>query len=493
MLYLILLFFSILYRVISDATPVDIALTTLSDTSVLVEYSPPDDTFVYSYKVEYDTDPGVQEVQSITTSTYTYANEIQSVTISAEDINEKQKITTYADSVSEVQSILVTRATGGYFFLELDTSSVGGSLQYSGYIDVGFPANSSTDGKDVASIISSMKNIPDDVTVTMQTLNAENYQYTITFPPSMGNVPLMIPHFSDLTPANIATVEVVNEVEGNVLSGSFKLSFNGEITSDIPYDATEDTMRKALVALSNINSVEVTRSEVDYQRGYSWVIEFISPLNDGNLPELVVASNGLSVSSSGAGSISIDTLKDGNEINGFFYIEYNGAKSGAITYDASSEEFKNALEATSGNAFPTGSVAVSRTGPDGQLGYTWLVTFLQDSAGTFEGNVGSLSVSDANVTGSNITSYVSTINPGTVQEVQLIRVTASSAVSSTTFMQLEYNGAKTIPILVKPANGVCMSSSIEVQTITTSTVDSTGSGGDFDVSMYLKMRLKYGE
>ena len=41
-----------------------------------------------SYQVEWDTDPGKQEVQTITTSTYTGANEVQTITTKASDSNE---------------------------------------------------------------------------------------------------------------------------------------------------------------------------------------------------------------------------------------------------------------------------------------------------------------------------------------------------------------------------------------------------------------------
>jgi len=84
----------------------------------------------------------VQEVQTITTSTYTGPNEIQSFTTYAKAISEIQVVQTYATAYSpEVQMITITGATGGYFFLELDTTAQGGSLQYSGYIFSNYPAS----------------------------------------------------------------------------------------------------------------------------------------------------------------------------------------------------------------------------------------------------------------------------------------------------------------------------------------------------------------
>lgn len=51
---------------------------------------------VQSYTVEWDTDPGVQEVQTITTATFTNANEMQTITTTALDQDEVQLVTTNA-------------------------------------------------------------------------------------------------------------------------------------------------------------------------------------------------------------------------------------------------------------------------------------------------------------------------------------------------------------------------------------------------------------
>ena len=80
------------------------------------------------------------------------------VTTTADDVDEVQVVAMSSTVIQEVQQIVVSYATGGYFFVELDTSADGGSVQYSGYIDVGFPGpasdNIDNDGKDVETIIS---------------------------------------------------------------------------------------------------------------------------------------------------------------------------------------------------------------------------------------------------------------------------------------------------------------------------------------------------
>ena len=51
---------------------------------------------VQEYLVEWDTDPGEQEIQTVTTTTYIGANEVQTLTSTAFDEDEVQVITTNA-------------------------------------------------------------------------------------------------------------------------------------------------------------------------------------------------------------------------------------------------------------------------------------------------------------------------------------------------------------------------------------------------------------
>ncbi len=183
---------------VPSAPFVDLAV--LGSDLIAVNFSAPlsdGGSAINSYKVEWDTDPGVHEVQTITTSTYVGPNEIQSVTLVAPDINEVQTIRTYSGKFSEVQEVVVTAATSGYFFLELDTSALGGSLQYSGYIQAG--ASDKTvagqTGLDVESIINAMSNIrPFGIATVTKTTFGNQATYAVTFPESMGDVPEMKVH-----------------------------------------------------------------------------------------------------------------------------------------------------------------------------------------------------------------------------------------------------------------------------------------------------------
>ena len=59
------------------------------------------------------------------------------------------------------------------------------------------------------------------------------------------------------------TIDLVQE--HNLISGSFVLSFGGYDTSDIDHDATGGTVASALQALPSIQSVDVERSNPDFQ------------------------------------------------------------------------------------------------------------------------------------------------------------------------------------------------------------------------------------
>eukprot|EP00981_Chlorochromonas_danica_P003361 scaffold644_cov168-Ochromonas_danica.AAC.53 len=480
-------------------------LTVLSQSSIYANFSPPltdGGSAIYQYKVEWDPDPGVQEVQEVTTSVYLGPNEIQSITTSATSIPEIQTITVNTNKIREVQKITVSQATGGFFFLELDTSSLGGSLQYSGYIEPNYPADASsgnTYGHDVASIISAMNNVKNhgNVSVSKVTIDSQSYAYLVTFPESMGNVPQMSVYTAQLTPAGQASAVVTTVTEGNVIGGTFRLSFDGASTSSLSSQASASDVGTALEALSTVGEVIVARSTINNQLGYSWMVTFISPQNSGNVPPLIPDYSGLTVSNPSA-DVNITVVSvDGNQLGGSFSVGFTrstlSAVSGLIPFDASAAVFKQALENMPLSIIPKGSISVSRTGPDEQLGYTWTVTFLDDFNRTFYGDQNLFTANTTLLTGDGSAVTVTEISKGTFQEVQELSIVSSSSINNSLAMVLTFEGETTIPIVVRPSNNSCESKIVEIQKISTTTIDTTTSGGDDDVSMYLQFRVAYGD
>ena len=81
---------------------------------------------------------------------------------------------------------------------------------------------------------------------------------------------------------------------------------------------------------------------------------------------------------------------------------------------------------------------------------------------------------------------------GTVKEVLRIAVAKGSSDPATTdTFKLEYGGVKSDLINVLPEAGACTGSKREKQTITTSTTDTTATGGDHTVSTLTSFTLSY--
>ena len=66
----------------------------------------------------------------------------------------------------------------------------------------------------------------------------------------------------------------VQEVSNNATGGTFTLTFSGQTTAAIAYNATATTVESALEALSNITAVTVTGSGTS---GDPWVVTFVDP------------------------------------------------------------------------------------------------------------------------------------------------------------------------------------------------------------------------
>ena len=466
---------------------------------------------ITSYKVDWDSNPGVHEVQAITTSAYVGPNEIQTITTSALVHPEVQVVTTSSTHIAAVQRVVISGGSpggtlGGQFFLSLDTKATGGSAQYTGYIAVNAPphispANNSRTS--VEDIISALSNVDGRVVVTPHIIDSSTYEYRVTFPLSMGNVPLMTANTDELMPLGVAQVNVYSVSIGNILSGTFRLGFEGDNTVNIPFDATEEELTSALEALPSVGAVTVSRSTSDFQRGYSWSVTFGSPMNSGNIPAMSFDKSGLVTSNPTATTTIAIVSYDGNQLGGAFSLSFTNTKGVLgtttipIAFNAEAFEVVSALEKMSNNVIPAGSVAVTRTGPDGQLGYTWTVQFLDNYNHTFSGLLNNFAPTySSTLTGLQKSVTVVKLRPGTVKEVQLVSITNSAPYNSSLYMAFQFDGMKSIGIPLQPSAAApyCVSAVTEVQSITSSSVNTqqTQSQGDGQVSHYTMFRLSYG-
>lgn len=82
---------------------------------------------VSSYRVDWDTDQGVREAQRIHVRPSIGATEVQTITTSADDVDEVQSFHTAADRLPEIQTVTTSAIAG---------ESLGGSfsLQFDGFV-----------------------------------------------------------------------------------------------------------------------------------------------------------------------------------------------------------------------------------------------------------------------------------------------------------------------------------------------------------------------
>ena len=117
------------------------------------------------------------------------------------------------------------------------------------------------------------------------------HRWTVTFLENLGNIPMMIAH-----PIR-QEVQYVESYGGTPtpLEGSFKLSFAGEMSADIPFDAEAEVLKASLEALSTVGIVTVNRDGPlggDGFGRYRWRVTFRSDV--GSLENMVVDYSGMS-------------------------------------------------------------------------------------------------------------------------------------------------------------------------------------------------------
>ena len=90
-------------------------------------------------------------------------------------------------------------------------------------------------------------------------------------------------------PPTQARHEIVSSAS-SAMSGTYTLSFRGEVSSDLRHDASQAEVAAALNALSTVGEVAVMRSGLA-KNGYTWTVEFLT--ERGRLPAIVADGGGL--------------------------------------------------------------------------------------------------------------------------------------------------------------------------------------------------------
>jgi hypothetical protein len=226
------------------------------------------------------------------------------------------------------------------------------------------------------------------------------YFWTVEFATALGDIPLMTCAVDNMAGFAGAACTPKEIRDGNILSGHFILGLGGEMTTNIDALASAADVDAALENLLGVDTVEVTRSSPDGQKGYTWTITFTS--NVGDIP-LMSASN--SLVGTGA-AIAVAETNKGINVDGAFYVTYGGATSAAIYMNTSAMEFESHLESMS----TIGAVMVTKSSVDTENGYTWTVRFNDPTV--HPGDLALLGVDTHALTGAGVAARVREIQKG---------------------------------------------------------------------------------
>jgi hypothetical protein len=148
--------------------------------------------------------------------------------------------------------------------------------------------------------------------------------------------------------------------------GTFTLTFSGQTTAAIAYNASAATVQTALEALATIGAGNITATG---PTGGPWQLKFSGSLAAQNLPLITGNRAGLT---GGTAALTVETLRDGfagvnciqslrlngSPTAGTFTLSFAGATTTAIAYNATAATVQTALEALAtigaGNITATG-------------------------------------------------------------------------------------------------------------------------------------------
>ena len=211
----------------------------------------------------------------------------------------------------------------------------------------------------------------------------------------------------------VSEVQQISLASNAAMDGTFRLSFRGQSTGALPYDADEARLTAALESLQTVGTVQVSRVG-PVSNGYIWEVTFLQ--NVGDLPLMTVDKSGLvgtGVTTNVAemvtgtdpafdqGTVGIHQLPLGSaelsapaevqtialaakaeDIYGYYYLEFMGEMSEKIMHWATADEVKAALEGMSTVTAVTvekTATVQSSVAPLSDYGWEYKVTFTEQA------------------------------------------------------------------------------------------------------------------
>lgn len=298
---------------------------------------------------------------------------------------------------------------GGDAWVETTTPGLahfwgGFTLAYDG--DVSSELFVGSDVSDVASALASLPSLGGEVLVSLEDGRAAEgiRDWLVTFVGRPGDLVLLTVDDSSVaggkggSGARVEITEVVAgstavevqvlntraDVGGTISSGTFTLSLlrdgGGELgvesTSALAFDVEATELQAALhAAVPSAGVVTVMRTGPDTEGGYSWAITFLT--KPRGVPELVPSImtpfDAFWSEPGGVGQVSVHTsVPPRPSLGGTFTVSIRGETTTPISFDASTQELKEALEA---GLSAVRDLRVSKGALTADRGSTWGITF----------------------------------------------------------------------------------------------------------------------
>ncbi|RHY58541.1 hypothetical protein DYB30_007255, partial [Aphanomyces astaci] len=287
-------------------------------------------------------------------------------------------LTTASSTAAVVNWILVTPGT---------STPLSGTFQLS-YL--GYSTTSLAFNEGASSVQSALNLLPSvgNVVVTRSVADPNmGYSWSITFLPNPAKANVQqrgdfqpLGYMSALS-GTAASISITEVMKGSFLDGSFALISGSQVTRPIAYNAAADVVQNALqTSFDWATSVAVTRTSVNAAGGYTYAMTFPAGLG---VVELLGVDTTLLLGTQA--TVTVQTTQPGvNPVSGVFTLDFNGAVTSPLAFNATSVQLQTALE-----TLPTiANVDVTQTQSVGGNGNSWQVTFLSTSGAPL--NVGDL-------------------------------------------------------------------------------------------------------
>jgi len=306
----------------------------------------------------------VSEVQTITLTSFTAATDITtSELVLSLGASEARISVTSATTAAELEAALAAIPLGALYAAANDSSTNGSSSSGDGVMagPFDFDVSDTVLAEDVTAFVKATVGVETTGVASASGVTGAT-RFTITFAQPIGNVPeLELLASESTTPEDSGIATVRNGT--SPISGTYTLSFEGEETELLGYDAAASDVKAALESLGAVGTVDVERES--RWNGLVWRVTFRR--NAGSVPLIEPGTTVREIqrirTSGGAPT----------PLSGSFVLGFGGVSSLPIPHDAAASEMQAALELVPG----VGSVRVSRRALNGPAQtFEWSVTFV---------------------------------------------------------------------------------------------------------------------